>query len=184
MVRAARADDAAAAADAARALELARPVGDPQLTGAALLGVVFVYMTIGDTMRASELVDEALELIRELDNLGWVAVELPSLAWAAQKLGRGEELLALVADEQLESPWLLAGRAVAAGDFVHAAKIFDEMGDASLQAFYRLRAAEALVAEGRRAEADEQLRPALAFYRSVGAARYVRDGEALLAASA
>ena len=50
--------------------------------------------------------------------------------------------------------------------------------------FYRLCAAEQLVSEGRRAEADEQLRPALAFYRSVGAKRYVREGEALLAASA
>ena len=58
------------------------------------------------------------------------------------------------------------------------------MGAVSSEAFYRLRAAEALVAEGRQAEADEQLRPALAFYGSVGATRYVREGEALLAASA
>ena len=54
----------------------------------------------------------------------------------------------------------------------------------SAAAFYHLCAAEQLVAEGRRAEADEQLRPALAFYRGVGATRYLREGEALLAASA
>jgi class 3 adenylate cyclase len=47
-----------------------------------------------------------------------------------------------------------------------------------------LRAARELVSAGRRAEADEQLRRALAFYRMVGATRYVREGEALLAASA
>jgi hypothetical protein len=41
-----------------------------------------------------------------------------------------------------------------------------------------------LAAQGRRSEVDEQLRPALAFYRSVGATRYVRDGERLLAATA
>jgi hypothetical protein len=29
-------------------------------------------------------------------------------------------------------------------------------------------------------KADEQLQPALAFYRSVGATRYIREGEALL----
>ena len=58
------------------------------------------------------------------------------------------------------------------------------MGSPAHDAFYRLRAAEQLVGEGRRAEADEQLGPALAFYRSVGATRYVREGEALLAASA
>jgi hypothetical protein len=73
---------------------------------------------------------------------------------------------------------------MAAGDFVRAADILQEIGDASTEAFCRLRAAEALVAKGRRAEADEQLRPALAFYRGVGATRYVREGEAVLAASA
>jgi hypothetical protein len=51
-------------------------------------------------------------------------------------------------------------------------------------AFCRLRAAEAFVDEGRRAEADEQLRAAVAFYRGVGATRYVRESELLLAASA
>jgi hypothetical protein len=40
------------------------------------------------------------------------------------------------------------------------------------------------MAQGRRAEADEQLQQALAFYRSVGATRYVRECEALLPASA
>lgn len=44
--------------------------------------------------------------------------------------------------------------------------------------------AERLLAVGRRAEADVQLRKALAFYRSVGATRYIREGEALLAATA
>jgi hypothetical protein len=58
------------------------------------------------------------------------------------------------------------------------------MGIDSDEAFFRLRAAEQLVDEGRRAEADEQLGRALAFYRSVCATRYVREGEALLAASA
>jgi hypothetical protein len=50
------------------------------------------------------------------------------------------------------------------------------------EAFYRLRAAQQLAREGWRTEADDQLGRALAFYRSVGATRYVR--EALLAASA
>ncbi len=45
-------------------------------------------------------------------------------------------------------------------------------------------AAKALVAQGRRPEADAQLAKALAFYRSVGAKRYLREAEALLAATA
>jgi hypothetical protein len=62
--------------------------------------------------------------------------------------------------------------------------MLDEIELPAAAAFYRLRAAEQFVAEGRRAEADEQLRSALSFYRGVGATRYVREGEALLAASA
>ncbi len=45
----------------------------------------------------------------------------------------------------------------------------------------RLRAGKRLVAEGRRAEAGEQLQRALAYWSSVGADRYVRQAEALLA---
>ena len=48
----------------------------------------------------------------------------------------------------------------------------------------RLRRAEMLVAAGRRAEADAELQASLAFYRSVGATRYIREAEALFAASA
>jgi hypothetical protein len=47
-----------------------------------------------------------------------------------------------------------------------------------------MRAAARLLAEGRRAEADLRLGRALAFHRSVGAKRYIREGEVLLATSA
>jgi hypothetical protein len=40
------------------------------------------------------------------------------------------------------------------------------------------------VREGRRADADIELDAALSFWRSAGAAAYVREGETLLAASA
>ena len=54
------------------------------------------------------------------------------------------------------------------------------MGTRPHEAYARLRAAEKLVAAGRRAEADEHLGEALAFFRSVGATRYIREAEALL----
>jgi hypothetical protein len=69
---------------------------------------------------------------------------------------------------------------IAEGDYARAADVYAEMGALPNEAYTRLRAAEELVAEGRQAEADEQLRSALAFYRSVGATRYIREGEALL----
>ena len=97
---------------------------------------------------------------------------------------RESELIEVIERESFVSPWLRATAAVLARDLRAAADTYAEMGCPAPEAFFRLRAAEQLVREGRRAEADEQLRPALAFYRGVGATRYVREGEALLAASA
>ena len=134
--------------------------------------------------RADETLSEALEGLRELHRFGFATADLPSLAWVAVMRGREPELSELVERESFVSPWLRATAAVLAHDFRGAAEIYAEMGSPAHDAFYRLRAAEQLVAEGRRAEADEQLRPALAFYRSAGATRYVREGETLLAASA
>jgi hypothetical protein len=61
--------------------------------------------------------------------------------------------------------------------------VYADLGSLHAEAYTRLRAAEQLVAEGRSGEADVQLQKALGFYRSVGATRFVREGEALLAAS-
>ena len=122
--------------------------------------------------------------LRELPRLGYAVIELPLQAWVAETLGRGSEFVEVVEREPYKSPWLRAALAVASRDFLAAADIIGGMGVVSNEAFFRLRAAEQLVDEGRRAEADEQLRRALAFYRSVGATRFVREGEALLAASA
>ncbi len=44
----------------------------------------------------------------------------------------------------------------------------------------RMSALRELVAAGRRAEADEQRAKVLAFYRSVGATRFIREAEDLL----
>jgi hypothetical protein len=82
------------------------------------------------------------------------------------------------------SPWFAAARALADQEFVRAADSLGSMGAARSAALARLRAAQELIAEGRQAEADDQLRQALGFFRSVGATRFIRDGEGLLAASA
>ena len=72
---------------------------------------------------------------------------------------------------------------LALADFDVLAQLARAGGDLRMtEAFARLRAAEQLLAEGRRAEADDQLHESLAFWRSVRASRYVREGEALLAA--
>jgi hypothetical protein len=70
------------------------------------------------------------------------------------------------------------------GDFVDAADLYEARGSLVFGAHARLAAAEALAADGRRADADEQIARALVFFRSVGATRYIRQGEATLAATA
>jgi tetratricopeptide (TPR) repeat protein len=184
LMRAARGDLEGAESDAERAIELARPAEDPQLVLTVSTIAAVTFMSVGNERRASETLDDVLAEIRQLPQIGFAAVWAHGLAWVARMLGRPEDVVEAIKDEPADTPWIHAARAVAAGEFVRAADIFVEIGAQTLEAFYRLRAAEALVAEGRRAEADAQLGPALAFYRAVGATRYVREGEALLAASA
>ena len=184
LIRLARGDDGGAESDAERTIEYAREIRDPQALHPDLSRAALIFQSTSNEQRAEETLSEALEGLRELHRFGFAAHDLPSLAWVAVMRGREPELSELVERESFVSPWLRATAAVLAHDFRGAAEIYAEMGSPAHDAFYRLRATEQLVAEGRRAEADEQLRPALAFYRSVGATRYVREGETLLAASA
>jgi hypothetical protein len=68
------------------------------------------------------------------------------------------------------------------GSTAKAERLDPEDMRAMLSPYYaRLRAAETLSADGRRAEAAVQLERALVFYRSVGATQYISEGEAVLA---
>ena len=106
----------------------------------------------------------------------WALVEI---ALVADVLGRVDEVAAVV-EQGASTKWTEAAAALLQGDFVRAADLLDEIGDAEFAALTRLRAAERLVAEGRRAEADEQLRRSLEFWLSVQATRYIRECQALL----
>ena len=165
-IRAARGDDAGAVEDAARALELSRPVGDPQLSGTTLLGAAFIYMTVGDAANARKLFEESLALLGELGQLGWVALELHSLAlgWAE---ARAERRAPRGSEGRAAAVALAARRSCRCRTATLSTPrtSFGEVGDVTAEAFYRLCAAEELVAEGHRAEADEQLRPR---WRSTG----------------
>ena len=82
------------------------------------------------------------------------------------------------------SRWLKAGRKILDGHFEQAATTFDEIGSVPDEAEARLRAGQALLAEGRRAKAGEQFERALAFYREVGATRYASQCEQAFADTA
>jgi tetratricopeptide (TPR) repeat protein len=184
LIRLARGESEAAVADVERALEVVESFRDPQIVQPTLGMSSFIFLSIGEERRAAEVAADAIGHLRAMPQLAFAGVELHYLTWVALALGRAAEVSEVAERDPVDSGWLRAVRAIAESDLFGAAEIFDEMGALSAAAFYHLRAAEHLVAEGRRAEADEQLRPALAFYRSVGATRYVREGEALLAATA
>jgi len=182
-IRLARADEAAALDDAAKGLEVARNSQDPQVLWPALAFFARACLETGDRGEAEAAADDLLERLQSpLALLPWVwAVDL---AWALRALRRDRDFQALLSRKQTKTRWLEAGAAIASGDLVGAAGILGEMGDVSGEAYAWLRAAEQLVEEGRRAEADEQLEQGLAFWRSVGATRYIRQCEELLADSA
>jgi hypothetical protein len=109
---------------------------------------------------------------------------LGDLVIALDVLGRADELVEGAAAAKSASAWLEAAEAFASGKFAAAADMYEKIGTLPDEAYSRLRAARALVDEGRRGDADLQLERSLAFFRRAGATAYVREGEALLAASA
>ena len=115
--------------------------------------------------------------------LGVASEWLPSIAIALDLLGRTGEL-ANAAPSTSWSPWLDAAVAYSTGDFTGAGDVYEKIGAFSEEADARLAAARVHVEAGRRAEADVQLERALAFFRRAGATADVREGEALMAASA
>jgi thioredoxin-like negative regulator of GroEL len=99
-------------------------------------------------------------------------------------LGRGDELGAATTQALIRDRWIEVAEQIGRGDYPGAADLYAEIGALPNEAYTRLRAAAQLLDGGRRGQADEQLRRSLAFWRSVGASRYVGEGESLLAASA
>jgi predicted ATPase/class 3 adenylate cyclase len=178
-IHVARDDPEAAALQGGRALELARQAKEPQALQPALGCNIRVALARGR-------VDEARLLARELISLmkrSATTFGALTLALHADILGVRDELPAVLAT-RADRSWVRAAAAVLEGNFIRAAEIAAEHCLRVDEAELRLRAAEALLAEGRRVEADVQLQLALAFFRSVGATRFVREGEDLLAATA
>ncbi len=178
-IRRARGDSASVLEDAAKALAIAEETKDPQAFIPALAFRAFSLVSLDRKDEAEPLVDRALAV----GHFSAAEESALELVWALVALGRGDELaLAPLADGP--SAWEEAAGAIVSGDFARAADLCAEIGVLPDEAYARLRAAEVLVADGRRAEADAQLEKALAFWVSVGATRYIGEGEALLAESA
>jgi class 3 adenylate cyclase len=175
----ARDNEEAAGPEAARALALGRQIKEPQALQPALSCHIRTDLALGRLEAARELAYELLSLLER----GVTTFGLIRLALEADVLGVREEVTRVL-DRLPERSSVRVAATVLEGDFGRAADISAEDGWLADEAELRLRAADALVHAGRRADADGQLQKALAFYRSVGATRFIREGEALLAATA
>ena len=181
LVAIARAEDADARASSQRALELARGARDPQIVLPVLAEVAFVEFELGRLETARQHGEEFVSGPRYVS--GGQRADA-TFALVARDLQLERELRASLDATRIEDRWAPPVRAVLDGDYLSAAEMFGEMGLRTLEAHVRLRAGEQLLAAGRHSEAGEQLERSLAFWRSVGATRYVRTGESLLGRSA
>jgi class 3 adenylate cyclase/tetratricopeptide (TPR) repeat protein len=167
-----RNDEAAALDDTARALELARHTNDPQVLHPACAWFAVVRTRLGRFEEAAAVADELLEYWSRRTMLA-AAQWLLNLAYALVPLGRADDVTQALDRVKIDLLWVKAARAYVAGDVLAAAEILAGMGNKPEEAYMRLQSG-----------VDPDVRRALDFYRSVGATRYIREGEALLAATA
>jgi class 3 adenylate cyclase/tetratricopeptide (TPR) repeat protein len=169
--------------DVERGLALAERARDPQTLYMALALAAHIHAEEGDLPGAAPLAEQFLSALVAREGLGFGVAYVHVLVWTLTACGRGEEAAAAL-EPYAPNAWARAGIAFGRGEPEVAADLFAEMGARASEAFCRLCAARQLVDQGRRAEADGQLRSALDFYREVRATRYAREAESLLAAGA
>jgi class 3 adenylate cyclase/tetratricopeptide (TPR) repeat protein len=173
-IRYARGDTAGAFEDGERSVAAGRAARDPQ----ALTPLIYQARLLIEEGRG----EEAFALTEEALEGGFLPYYAAyDVASVIRTLGAKSASLRI---PEMNELWRSVSEAVLQGRLVDAADRFSVLGLKPDEAHARMGAARELVARGSRAAADEQLRPALAFYRSVGATRYVSEGETLLAASA
>jgi tetratricopeptide (TPR) repeat protein len=177
-MRYARGDVDGAFKEAELGATAARQAGDPQAL--ASLELTFpLLIGEGRIEEANRLLDELYAVVYTV-NFSYAV----DGALAMADLGREEALRAAVDRSHLGKPWRLVIDSLVQGDYVTAADRYADIGALTYEADSRLRAAKRFLDSGDHTAATEQLRRALAFYRSVGATLYLRQGEALLRASA
>jgi hypothetical protein len=174
-MRLARGDADGALEDTQKSLARAREVKDAQNLCPTLAVRAFVLLSVGESDAARKLAAETVE--------SWAGVEQVVLTWggvgAVAAIATLDGVGHLDALESQRSLWIAAALEFVAGNLEHAAEIYARIGSRPDEAYARLRAAGQLASEGDPTRADAQRERAVEFYRSVGAARYVREAQAL-----
>jgi tetratricopeptide (TPR) repeat protein len=180
-IRLGRGELVAASTDAQRALELMR-ASDHNAEDEALMHALNIRVALANDRRTDAetfgreldaILDDALALIRADD-----ALDVTFALWG---LDRPLDSVVQAASAHPNRVWHQVAAAIARGELLEAADRLAEFGTGTYEAYVRLRAAERLIAKGRRIEGEAELPRALAFYRSVGASLYLPRAEALLA---
>jgi tetratricopeptide (TPR) repeat protein len=173
----------AASTDTEMAVQRARNVGDPQILAQVLLIRAMVLLAQNRRADASRLATELLAsgslFVNALLEMHSAATPI-EFAWILRDLGMEDQLARALAPTP-PNPWFESAAAIARGEFEKAIKLVVGLDAPSVEAYTRLRAAQEMAA-GRSSEAVPLLQPALAFYRSVGASRYIAQAERLMAA--
>jgi tetratricopeptide (TPR) repeat protein len=182
-IRLARGDIVEASAQSEQALELARQAKDAQTLAPVLAQRTGVILAEGRRAEAEALAAELLAFGPALVAPLVMSGVLIDFAWLVRELAREDELL-VVLETAPQVPWVGAAQAILSGQPLRAASLLDEIAFRPGAAYARLRAAESLAREGASAAAEAELERALAFYRSVGATRYIEQGEQAMAALA
>src|ERR687898_528435 len=167
----ARGDTALALAESAAALELARAARDSQLLTPTLAFRCRVLWE-ADEEGAEEAALELAELGRRAP-LHVAHDWFPEVAVALAGLGLAKELEAIAESVPTATPWRDSGLALGRGDAPAAAAIFGQMGARPLEAEAHLLAAKDALSADLPAATD--------FFREVGAVRWLREAEPLLA---
>jgi tetratricopeptide (TPR) repeat protein len=182
-IRLARGDRDGTLDDVHRAVELAAEATDPQAVVPILSQATELYIELG-------LIDEAKAIAAELrlhfsdsEIAGRVGF-IRGFVAVADTLGMREEARRMVETAPAQNRWRSVLLTLLDGKLVAAADALGEVGHLEAEARLRLRAAERLVGEGHRAEADAQLQKAISFFQRAGAPAFLRQAEALLTATA
>jgi tetratricopeptide (TPR) repeat protein len=182
----ARGDFQAATRDSEWALEGARRIKDPQLLAPALTMRAIVQLGLerpkAASTNASEVLLQGSVLIPALLELHPTVTPV-ELAWLMRDLGREAELVSAI-ESAPSTPWHEAARAIAGGELERSIELVARIGAPSAEAYARLRAAQELSRAGRLIGGHDLLEPALAFFRHVGATRYLAQADKLLAGAA
>jgi hypothetical protein len=168
----------AALEDQAELLISARQAKDPQMLHPALAISAYILAAAGRAGDGRRILTQLFTA--DVSNLFEAFTDC---MLAAEILGLRDEARRWLGTAG-HATWFALARALADQEFAQAAESLDSMGAARSAALARLRAAQQFLKAGRTAEVDDQLRRALDFFRSVGAARFIREAQALQAESA